>query len=161
MVGMTEEVSPRSITLTRTAEGVYVARNDAGAELTFGYRVDGGFSAVELLLVAIAGCSATDVDMMTSRRAEPTTFEVTVNADKVGGSTPAIMRNIDVAFDVRFPAGDDGDKARARVPAALNSAEERTCTVSRTVVHGADVTLRQVEAPEGPVTGATATISRR
>ncbi|WP_284328045.1 OsmC family protein [Demequina litorisediminis] len=141
---MAEEVTKKQVTLTREAEGVYVARNPAGAEYRFGYNVDGALSAVELLMVAIAGCSATDLDMMTSRRAEPTRFDVTATADKVGGSTPAILRDIDVAFDVAFPEGPDGDKARARVAAALKSAEERTCTVSRTVVHGADVTLREV-----------------
>lgn len=140
---MAEEITPKQITLTREAEGVYVARNADGAEYRFGYNVDGALSSVELLMVAIAGCSATDLDMMTSRRAEPTKFEVTASADKVGGSTPAILRDIDVAFDVTFPEGEDGDKARARIEPALRSAHEKTCTVSRTVENGAQVTLRQ------------------
>ncbi|MFV0632900.1 OsmC family protein [Demequina sp.] len=143
---MAEEISPKQVTLTREAEGVYVARNPAGAEYRFGYNVDGALSAVELLMVAIAGCSATDLDMMTSRRAEPTRFDVTTTADKVGGSTPAILRNIDVLFDVAFPEGEAGDKARARVDAALKAAEEKTCTVSRTVAAGVPVTLRTTES---------------
>ncbi|WP_160297458.1 OsmC family protein [Demequina flava] len=141
---MTEEITQKQVTLVREAEGVYVARNPDGAEYRFGYNVDGALSAVDLLLVAIAGCSATDLDMMTSRRAEPSKFEATVNADKVGGSSPAILRDIDVAFDVAFPEGPDGDKARARVQSALKSAEEKTCTVSRTVANSARVTLREV-----------------
>lgn len=141
---MAEEITPQQVTLTREAEGVYVARNARGAEYRFGYNVDDALSSVELLMVAIAGCSATDVDMMTSRRAEPTKFEVTVDADKVGGSTPAYLQNIDVLFDILFPAGEDGDKARARVSAALKAAEEKTCTVSRTVSEGSPVTLRTV-----------------
>jgi uncharacterized OsmC-like protein len=144
-----EEIVKKTVTLTREAEGVYVARNAAGAELRFGHNVEGGFGAVELLLAAIAGCSGTDLDVMTTRRAEPDVFEATVTADKVGGSSPAILRDIDVAFRVEFPPGEDGDKARARIPAALKAAEERTCTVSRTVVHGANVTLRTVERPAG------------
>jgi uncharacterized OsmC-like protein len=139
-----EEVSQRAITLTREAEGVYVARNGAGAELRFGYNVEGAFSAVELLLVAIAGCSSTDVDMMTSRRSEPERFDVTVTADKVGGDAPAILRNIVASFDLAFPEGEDGDKARARVAPALKAAHDRTCTVSRTVEAGVPVELRQV-----------------
>lgn len=138
-----EEVSQKSITLTRESEGVYIARNQEGAELRFGYNAPGTFSAVELLLVAIAGCSSVDVDMVTSRRAEPTTFDVTVTADKVGGSTPAILRNIEAVFDIEFPEGEDGDKARARVGAALQAAHERTCTVSRTVEAGVPVALKQ------------------
>ena len=141
---MTEEIIAQQVTLTREAEGVYLARNGRGAEYRFGYNVDDALSSVELLMAAIAGCSATDVDMMTSRRAEPTTFEVTVDAEKVGGSTPAFLRNIDVLFDTLFPAGEDGDKARARVGAALKAAEEKTCTVSRTVSEGSPVTLRTV-----------------
>ncbi len=34
------------------------------------------FTPVELLLAAIAGCSAIDVDYLTARRAEPDAFEV-------------------------------------------------------------------------------------
>lgn len=141
---MSEEITAQQVTVTREAEGVYLARNARGAEYRFGYNVDDALSSVELLMVAIAGCSATDVDMMTSRRAEPTKFEVTVEADKVGGSTPAILRNIDVLFDILFPEGEDGNKARARVGAALKAAEEKTCTVSRTVTAGSPVTLRTV-----------------
>ncbi len=139
---MTEEISPRQVTLTRESEGVYIARNASGAEYRFGYNVDDALSSIELLMVAIAGCSATDLDMMTSRRAEPSKFDVTVTAEKVGGSSPAFLRNIDVLFDVLFPEGEDGDKARARVGAALKAAEEKTCTVSRTVSLGSPVVLR-------------------
>lgn len=142
-----EEISKRSISLTREAEGIYLATNADGAELRFGYNVPGQFSAVELLMVAIAGCSSIDVDMVTSRRAEPSKFEVTVNADKVGGSTPAILRNIEALFDLEFPEGEAGDKARARIDAALQAAHERTCTVSRTVEAGVPITMRQVAKP--------------
>ena len=142
---MTEEISPRQVTLVREAEGVYTARNARGAEYRFGYNVDDALSSVELLMVAIAGCSATDVDMMTSRRSEPTKFEVDVTAEKVGGSSPAFLRNIDLVFDLLFPEGEDGDKARARIGAALKAAEEKTCTVSRTVTHGSPVTLRTAQ----------------
>ncbi|WP_297081593.1 OsmC family protein [uncultured Demequina sp.] len=141
---MAEETTPKQITLTREAEGVYLARNADGAEYRFGHNVDGALSSVELLMVAIAGCSSTDLDMMTSRRAEPTKFDVTVNADKVGGGAPAFLRDIEVLFDVAFPEGEDGDKARARIGAALKAAEEKTCTVSRTVSQGSPVTLREV-----------------
>lgn len=133
----------RSITLTREAEGVYVARNPQGAELRFGYNVE-GFSAVELLLTAIAGCSATDVDMMTSRRAEPEHFEVTVSGQRAAEGEPAYLSDIVAAFDLAFPEGEDGDKARARVDAALRAAHERTCTVSRTVSLGSPVEFTRV-----------------
>ena len=140
-----EEIAPRSITLVREAEGVYVATNSKGGQIRFGHNVEDGFGSVELLMVALAGCSGTDVDMVTSRRAEPTKFEVTVTANKVGGTSPAILRDIVATFDVQFPEGEDGDKARARVQPALQAAHDRTCTVSRTIEHGAPVTLRVAE----------------
>lgn len=140
-----EKITDMQVTLTREAQGVYLARNAAGAEYRFGYNVDNALSSIELLMVAIAGCSATDLDMMTSRRAEPIKFDATVDAQKVAGSSPAFLRNIEVLFDVAFPEGEDGDKARARIGAALKAAEEKTCTVSRTVSHGSPVTLTTVD----------------
>jgi uncharacterized OsmC-like protein len=135
--------SPRSVTLTRESRGVYIARNAKGAEIRFGHESD-GFGSVELLLAAIAGCSGTDLDEMTSRRAEPTEFTATITADKIGGDAGNMLRNIVVEFQVRFPEGEDGDKARARIEPALKAAHEKTCTVSRTVEAGVPVTLRAV-----------------
>ncbi|WP_296666606.1 OsmC family protein [Demequina sp.] len=137
-----EESSPRTVTLRREAEGVYIATNEAGDELRFGHNAEGGFGNVELLLAAVAGCSGTDLDVMTSRRAEPTAWQATVTADKVTGDGGNILRDIVVTFHVEFPEGADGDKARARVEPALRAAHERTCTVSRTIEHGAKVTLQ-------------------
>jgi uncharacterized OsmC-like protein len=138
-----ETSSPRSVTVRRESLGVFVATNAAGAEVRFGDAPD-AFGNVELLLAAIAGCSGTDLDFMTSRRAEPTEWEATVTADKIGGDEGNILRNIVVEFHVRFPEGDDGDKARARIEPALRAAHEKTCTVSRTVEAGVPVSLRAV-----------------
>jgi uncharacterized OsmC-like protein len=140
-----EEIAPRSVTLVRESEGVYVATNAKGGQIRFGHNVEDGFGAVELLLAALAGCAGTDVDVVTSRRSEPTKFEVTVTADKVGGTAPAILRNVVATFDVQFPDGEDGDKARARVVPALQAAHERTCTVSRTIEHAVPVELRTAD----------------
>jgi len=138
-----EQTSPRSVTLTRESEGVYVARSASGAEIRFGHQ-SGGFGSVELLLAAIAGCSGTDLDVMTSRRAEPTLFEAEVTAQKVTGDAGNSLRDIVVTFRVEFPEGEDGDKARARIEPALKAAHEKTCTVSRTVEAGTPVTLRAI-----------------
>lgn len=130
---MTRTVSPRKVTLTRDALGVYTATNAEGATLQFG-RADGLLSPVEMLLAAVAGCSSIDVDMMTSRRAEPERFEVTSTADYVHDDEEGnILENIRVLFDLAFPAGDDGDKARARIASALKISHDKECTVSRTV----------------------------
>ena|SRR6187455_2015417 len=139
-----EETVPRSITLVRESEGVYVATNFKGGTIRFGHGVEDGFGAVELLLAALAGCSATDVDVVTSRRSEPTVFEVKVTADKVTGDNGNLLKNVVAAFDVQFPEGEDGDKARARVEPALRAAHDKTCTVSRTIEHAVPVTLTLV-----------------
>jgi putative redox protein len=136
-----ETSSPRTVTVHRESEGVYVATNAAGTELRFGNAPD-AFGNVELLLAAVAGCSGTDLDVMTSRRAEPTRWEATVTADKVNTDGASILRDIVVTFHVEFPEGEDGDKARARIQPALRAAHEKTCTVSRTIEHGAKVTLQ-------------------
>ena len=102
--------SHRSVTIERVAEGIYLARNARGLELRFGSKDPDGFTPVELLLAAIAGCSAVDVDLMTSRRAEPELFEVTGSGHKSteGGNH---YEDLTVTFRLRFPEGTGGDAA--------------------------------------------------
>jgi len=138
---MTETTS-RRVSFTRQSLGSYVATNDKGATLRFGVSSDETFSPVELFLTAIAGCSGMDLDYPTSRRAEPLRFDVISEAEYVKDETGNILKDIRVTFHVVFPEGDDGDKARARVPSALKSSHDRTCTVSRTVENGATITLQ-------------------
>lgn len=137
------ESDQRRVTLERVDTGVYRATNAKGVELTFGSLMDDGFTPVELLLAAIGGCSAVDVDLMTARRAEPERFEVDIEAEKTvdddGGN---VLRDLQVTFRVTFPAGPDGDKARDRLPRAVRNSHERTCTVSRTIETGTPVTVR-------------------
>ncbi len=128
--------------MTRESEGVYVATNSAGVTMTFG-QGEGLMSPVELLLAAIAGCSSIDLDAMTSRRVQPERFDVTATADKAVVDGGSLLENIAIEWDLLFPEGEDGDKARARIGAALKSAQEKTCTVSRTVEAGTPVEFRQ------------------
>lgn len=123
----------RRVTLERVETGVYRARNAAGAELVFGSFVEDGFTPVELLLAAIGGCSAVDVDLVTGRRAEPDRFEVTIEADKVRDEVGSILEHVRMTFQVTFPDGPDGDRARDLLPRAVRASHDRTCTVSRTV----------------------------
>jgi putative redox protein len=138
--GMAETTS-RRVTFTRQSLGSYIATNDKGATLRFGVSSDETFSPVELFLTAIAGCSGMDLDYPTSRRAEPLRFEAVSEADSVRDETGNMLKNIRVTFHVVFPEGEDGDKARQRVPSALKSSHERTCTVSRTIENGTTITL--------------------
>jgi uncharacterized OsmC-like protein len=56
------------------------------------------------------------------------------------------MTNLDVEFDITFPAGPAGDAARTVLPKAVEMSHDRLCTVSRTVELGTPVRdhLRQV-----------------
>ncbi len=131
----------RRVRLERVDEGVYRATNPRGVELTFGTKADDGFSPVELLLAAIGGCSAVDVDVVTGRHAAHERFEVVVEADATRDEGGNILRDVRMTFHVAFPEGPDGDKARQLLPRAVRTSHERTCTVSRTVEASTPVTV--------------------
>lgn len=137
------EGSERSVEITRLGLGRYEAVNPRGGTLRFGSDGD-EFSPVELLLTAIAGCTAADVDYITVKRSEPESFQVQVRGDKVRDETGNRMEDIAVRIEVRFPTGDDGDAARAVLPSAVERSHDRLCTVSRTVELGTPVTVEVV-----------------
>lgn len=136
------EESHRSVSLRRTGARQYVATNARGGELAFGEGSDSEFTPVELLLAALAGCSAIDVDHIVARRAEPESFEVEAGAAKVRDESGNHLEDIDVVFRVLFPDGEDGDAARAVLPDAVAKSHDRLCTVSRTVEMPSPVTMR-------------------
>ena len=123
----------RSISLRRTGTTTFEATNVRGGTLTLGSGGSTDFTPVELLLTAIAGCSAIDVDMLTSRLAEPESFEMTSEADKLRDEQGNHLGPVTVTFSVTFPAGEEGDAARERLPEAMAMSRDRLCTVSRTV----------------------------
>lgn len=130
----------RSISLTRTAKASYEAVNERGGVLPFGDGSTSEFTPVEMLLAAMAGCSAIDVDYLTSRLAEPTSFDVTAEAEKLRDADGNHLGEVRVTFSVRFPEGEAGDRARDRLPDAVARSRDRLCTVSRTVQLSAPVT---------------------
>ncbi len=119
--------------------GRYVARNVRGGSISVGTG-SADFTPVELLLAAIASCTAIDVDVVTSRRAEPSEFSVKVTGDKVrdesGGSR---MVNLSVELTVTFPDSEGADAAREALPRAVRMSHDRICTVSRTVELGTQI----------------------
>jgi putative redox protein len=133
--------SHRTVEIERISEGAYLARNARGDELRFGRGTPGGFTPVELLLAAIAGCTAVDVDVVTGRRAAPDRFAMTADAEYVRDETGNVLRDIVVTFDLAFPDGPDGDAARAILPRALQTSHDRTCTVSRTIEAGTPISV--------------------
>jgi len=130
---MAHESSHRNVGVERVAPGRFAAVNARGGRITFGTGGNEEFTPTELLLVAIGGCTAIDVDILTSRRAEPATFEIAVDADKVRDEDGNHLANVEITYRITFPAGDDGDKARGVLPEAVRQSHERLCTVGRTV----------------------------
>lgn len=140
---MTDE-NVRTVDITRIRKGLYEATNRHGVKMVFGNDNTQNFSAVELLLTAIAGCTAADVDYITVKRAEPTTFEVHASGTKVRDETGNRMEDIVVRLEVRFPDGEEGDAARAVLPSAVQRSHDRLCTVSRTVERETPVAVEVV-----------------
>ncbi len=134
-----DDATWRGIDLTRVSTGSYLARNRRGGTLSVGSGGDEDFSPVELLLVALAGCGAVNVDELTSRRAEPEVFAVSAEGHKIRDEGGGHLVGLTVTFDVRFPEGEDGDRARAFLPRAMQQTHDRICTVSRTVELGEPV----------------------
>ncbi len=136
--------SLRSVEIAKIGPGRFKATNERGGETFFGLGgEDPDFTPIELLLAAIAGCGALDVEALTSKRTASTGFTVRAEGDKVRDEGGNRLRDIRVTFDVTFPEGADGDAARDRLPGAIEMSRDRLCTVSRTVELGADVSCGQ------------------
>ena len=136
---MSDDSVHRTVTVERIAQGVFTATNTHGGQLRFGTGGDSDFTPTELLLAAIAGCTAIDVDILTSRRAEPDSFQVRADADKVRDAAGNRLTGIVVTFQIAFPAGADGDQARAILPDVVAKSHDRLCTVGRTIEIGTPI----------------------
>jgi uncharacterized OsmC-like protein len=134
--------SHRTVSITRTSAGRYTAVNSRGGTLDLGTGDVDDFTPVELLLAAIGGCTAVDVDILTTRRAEPESFVVQVGGDTVRDEGGNRAEDLSVTFRLKFPQGKDGDAARALLPEAVQRSHDRLCTVSRTVELGTPVVTR-------------------
>jgi uncharacterized OsmC-like protein len=131
----------RSIALTKIGEARFKATNSRGGETFMGNGgEDPDFTPVELLLAAIAACSAMDVDAITTKRAASTGFEVSAEGHKVRDDDGNHLTGLRLSFDVTFPDGPEGDAARDFLPRAMAMSRDRLCTVSRTVQLGAEIT---------------------
>jgi putative redox protein len=123
----------RAVAVERTDGGRLAVTNGRGGRIPLGTGEDADFTATELLLGAIGGCTGADVNVVTSRRATPESFEVRVEAEKVRDDDGNRLDDVRVTFRVRFPDGPGGDVARALLPDAVHRSHDRWCTVSRTV----------------------------
>jgi len=140
----------RQVHFERTENSKYLVHNVRGGTLSVGSNNEGSdtdFTPVELLLAAIGTCSAIDIDIVTSRRAEPTEFRAEVRGDKIRDAEEGNrLVNLVVEFAITFPEGEAGDLAREKLPRALKMSHDRLCTVSRTVEVGTPITTIANEA---------------
>ncbi len=136
---MTADDTRRHVTIDRVRNSHYTVTNARGATISVGDGSNADFTPVELLLTAIGGCTSVDVDLVTSRRAEPESFRVKVEATKVRDGQGNHLTDIVVTFKVEFPDGEGAQAARAVLPDIVRKSHERLCTVSRTVEIGTPV----------------------
>ena len=130
--------SHRWVDLERLSKAQYRATNRNGDTLVVG-EGEGNFSPVELLLTAMAACSAIDVDYIVGKRAEPISFRLRSAGSKVRDEGGNHLTDIVVTFDATFDDSDAGKAAEEVYPRAVSQSLDRLCTVTRTVILGADV----------------------
>ena len=129
----------RTMDLTRIGQGRYKAVNVRGGVLPIGSGDDPDFTPVELLLASLAGCTAIDVDLITGKRATAEAFDMHVEGHKVRDEGGSHLVDLAVTVSIRFPEGEDGDRAREVLPRALQQTGDRLCTVGRTLQLGTTI----------------------
>jgi uncharacterized OsmC-like protein len=125
--------------LTQIGEGRYKAVNVRGGVLPIGTGDDPDFTPVELLLAALAGCTAIDVGLITGKRAQPEEFGIQVEGHKIRDDGGSHLVDLSVTVAIRFPEGEAGDRAREVLPRAIRQTGDRLCTVGRTLQLGTSI----------------------
>ncbi len=138
----------RAVELTRQRKARYVATNRRGGTIEVGEGDDEAFTPTELLLTALAACTAMDVDYIVGKRAEAESGWLRSSAHKVRDDGGNHLVNIELAIDMRYPEGEAGDAARGVLPMALQRSNDRLCTVGRTLQIATPVRTSLVEQHE-------------
>lgn len=139
MIQRTGPDTLRTVDLSAMGEGRFKATNVRGGVLPLGSGDDPDFTPVELLLAALAGCGAVNIDGITGKRAPFTSFAARAEGHKVRDEQGSHLVSLTVTFDVDFPEGPGGDAAREVLPRTLRQIQDRLCTVGRTVEIGEPV----------------------
>jgi uncharacterized OsmC-like protein len=130
------EQTHRSVDLHQIGEHRWMATNNRGGGVSIGAGEDPDFTPVELLLAALVGCGAADLDYITGKRAPFETFQARAEGHKIRDDGGSHLVRLTVTFDVTFPEGEGGDAARAVLDRTVEQIQDRLCTVGRTVTLG-------------------------
>jgi len=130
----------RTLSLHRQQKGRYLATNVRGGTIRIGSGTDDDFTPVELLLAAIAGCSAVDVDFITGKRSEPETFAATASGTKINDELGNRLVDLLLDFDVSFGDDEGGRQATEVLERSIRQSHDRLCTVGRTIETGPTIT---------------------
>jgi putative redox protein len=122
-----------TVNLSRLSQHHFEATNARGGTVSFGRKWTGEFTPVELLLAAIAGCTAMDVDAITVKRSQPVRFQVSCSGHTTRSAHGNHVTEIHVDFDVEFPDSEEGEAAEDVLEKAIRKSHDRLCTVTRTV----------------------------
>lgn len=116
------------------------AKNESGntIQMDAGTKIGGenkGVRPMELLLMALGGCSSIDVLLILSRqRIEPLSFKVDVDGEREEGVEPSLYKNIKVKF---ICTGEmDAEKLKRAVALSM----EKYCSVAKTLEKTAEIT---------------------
>src|ERR1700712_51614 len=102
-VSRMSEETLRQLDLTQIGAGRYKAVNARGGVLPVGSGDDPDFTPVELLLAALAGCTAIDVGLISGKRADPESFDIHVDGHKVRDDGGSHLVDLSVTVSVVFP----------------------------------------------------------
>ena len=139
---MSDEPSLRTVTLERTGKARYVVRNQRGGQLEVGTADRRPVHAGGVVPRRSRGCGAIDLDLITSKRAEPEQLRGRSEGYKIRDELRQPTGR--APRDLRSDLSSDRGRRRGRsiVPRTLEQIEQRLCTVSRTVSTGTPVNIK-------------------
>jgi len=117
-----------------------VGTNEQGNQVVmdnpFTGKAQEGASPMELLLMAIAGCSAIDIiAILEKQKLDLTEFRIEVDADRIPNQSPSFFKDINIKYFVK------GDFDGARLEAAAAISLKKYCTVAKIMEKTSSITF--------------------
>ena len=134
LVTETKAPSPPSIVRVKWLDGMrFVANDDKGHSIVIDSTREGGgedsaFTPMQLLLVALGGCTGMDVvNILQKQRQKLTDFEIVVSGERVS-EHPRVYSRVHVEYKLK------GENLRDKaVRTAIQLSEDRYCSVGTTI----------------------------